>query len=224
MKNKVIEVRNLKKSYNSNQVKVEVLKSVNLDVNEGEFISIMGPSGSGKSTLLYLLGGLEVASEGTVKIKSQDLSKLSDRKQSQLRSDNIGFVFQFYNLVEHLNVEDNILLPVMINGGKRKSYLDNLDYLLSIVGLENKRNSYPRELSGGEQQRVAIARALINNPDIILADEPIGNLDSKTGEGIMELFSDIHKKTNTTIIQVTHSAKSAEYGNRIIRVKDGLLV
>lgn len=224
MKTKIIEVKNLKKSYNSNQVKVDVLKDVNLDVLEGEFISIMGPSGSGKSTLLYLIGGLEVASGGNVYIKSQDLASLSDKKQSILRSNDIGFVFQFYNLVEHLNVEDNIMLPVVIKGGKKKNYLKKLNELLEIVGLSDKKGSYPRELSGGEQQRVSIARALINSPKIILADEPIGNLDSKTGKGIMELFSDIHQKTNTTIIQVTHSEKAAEYGTRIVRVQDGRLV
>ncbi len=220
----VIQIKDLKKDYNSAQKKVEVLKGINLTVKEGEFISIMGPSGSGKSTLLYLMGGLETPTEGTIHINNENLSRMNDNKQSVLRSNIIGYVFQFYNLVEHLNVEDNILLPVLINGGKKKDFLERLIELLTTVGLLDKRKSYPRELSGGEQQRVSIARSLINSPLIILADEPIGNLDSKSGKGIMELFKDINKTLGTTIIQVTHSHESAQYGNRIVNVKDGILV
>ncbi|MCK4552111.1 MAG: ABC transporter ATP-binding protein [Tenericutes bacterium] len=220
----VIQIKDLKKDYNSVQKKVEVLKGINLTVKEGEFISIMGPSGSGKSTLLYLMGGLETPTEGTIHINNENLSRMNDNKQSVLRSNIIGYVFQFYNLVEHLNVEDNILLPVLINGGKKKDFLERLIELLTTVGLLDKRKSYPRELSGGEQQRVSIARSLINSPLIILADEPIGNLDSKSGKGIMELFKDINKTLGTTIIQVTHSHESAQYGNRIVNVKDGILV
>jgi putative ABC transport system ATP-binding protein len=219
----IIRIEDLKKDYNSVQKKVEVLKGINLEVKEGEFISIMGPSGSGKSTLLYLMGGLEIPTSGRIQIENQDISMMNDKKQSSMRLNSIGFVFQFYNLVEHLNVEDNILLPIMINGGKKKDYMAKLRDLLDKVGLSNKNESYPRELSGGEQQRVSIARALINSPKIILADEPIGNLDSKTGKEIMELFRDINKTMGTSIIQVTHSLDSAQYGTRIVNVKDGIL-
>lgn len=219
----IIKIENLKKDYNSVQKKVEVLKGINLEVQEGEFISIMGPSGSGKSTLLYLMGGLEVPTDGNVFVDSENISSLSDKLQSGLRLNKIGFVFQFYNLVEHLNVEDNILLPVLINGGKKKTFELKLQNILEKVGLADKKHAYPRELSGGEQQRVSIARALINDPKIILADEPIGNLDSKTGNEIMQLFKDINRTMGTSIVQVTHSLESAKYGTRIVNVKDGLL-
>lgn len=220
----VIKLENIRKTYNSNQFKLEVLKGINLNIKEGEFVSIMGPSGSGKSTLLYLIGGLEKPSSGNVYIDNDLLGELNDKQESLIRQNKIGFVFQFYNLVAHLNVEENIMLPILVNGGKKKDYLPQLNMLIEKVGLDDKRKAYPRELSGGQQQRVAIARALINSPKIILADEPTGNLDSKTGKEIMELFRDINKSLNTVIIQVTHSKEAAEYGSRIINVKDGMLV
>lgn len=222
--NTVIELENLHKSYNSNHVEVEVLKGIDLTINEGEFVSIMGPSGCGKSTLLYLMGGLEKPSDGNVYIDSDIINKLKDKKESQIRQEKIGFVFQFYNLVPHLTVEENILLPVVLNGKNKKHYLDQLNKLLKKIGLNHKRDFYPRELSGGQQQRVAIARALINSPKIILADEPIGNLDSKTGKDIMELFKDINKSYGTVIVQVTHSLESAKYGTRLINMVDGQIV
>ena len=202
---------------------VEVIKNINLEIYKGEFVSIMGPSGSGKSTLLYLMGGLEKPTEGEVLVGNKGIHKMKDDEESKMRRETIGFVFQFYNLVPHLSVEDNILLPVILNGGKKKDYKDRLAYLLNVVGLTEKRKSYPTRLSGGQQQRVAIARALINDPEIIMADEPIGNLDSKTGNEIMELFKRINKEEGKTIIQVTHSKESAEYGSRVINVKDGKL-
>lgn len=220
----VIKLENIRKTYNSNQFKLEVLKGINLNIKDGEFVSIMGPSGSGKSTLLYLIGGLEKPSSGNVYIDNDLLGELNDKQESLIRQNKIGFVFQFYNLVAHLNVEENIMLPILVNGGKKKDYLPQLNMLIEKVGLDDKRKAYPRELSGGQQQRVAIARALINSPKIILADEPTGNLDSKTGKEIMELFKDINKSLNTVIIQVTHSKEAAEYGSRIINVKDGMLV
>ena len=221
--NSIIKIEDLKKDYNSVQKKVKVLKGINLDIKEGEFVSIMGPSGSGKSTLLYLIGGLEVPTSGSIFIENNDISHMSDKRQSLMRLTNIGFVFQFYNLVEHMNVEDNILLPVLINGGNKKDFTSKLNQILKKVGLFDKKEAYPRELSGGEQQRVSIARALINSPKIILADEPIGNLDSKTGKEIMDLFKDINKTMGTSIVQVTHSLESAKYGTRVVNVKDGIL-
>lgn len=220
---KVIELKALNKAYTNEDVSVEVIKNINLDIYKGEFVSIMGPSGSGKSTLLYLMGGLEKPTSGAVMIDSKDLHKMNDSQESSIRRNSIGFVFQFYNLVPHLTIEDNILLPVLLNGGKRKDYVVRLKHLLEVVGLTDKRKSFPTRLSGGQQQRVAIARALINDPDIILADEPIGNLDSKTGSEIMQLFKKINQEEGKTVIQVTHSKESAEYGNRIIFVKDGAI-
>jgi putative ABC transport system ATP-binding protein len=218
---KVIELKNLNKTYRNEDVSVEVIKNINLDIFKGEFVSIMGPSGSGKSTLLYLMGGLEKPTSGEVKVDKKALHKMKDSEESKMRRNNIGFVFQFYNLVPHLSVEDNILLPVLLNGGKKKDYKSRLEHLLKVVGLTDKQKSYPTRLSGGQQQRVAIARALINDPDIILADEPIGNLDSRTGNEIMELFKKINNEEGKTVIQVTHSRESAKYGDRIIFVRDG---
>lgn len=212
----IIQVKNLYKSYRVGREEINVLKNINLNVVRGEFVSIMGPSGCGKSTLLYIIGGLDNYTSGSVCIKGQEISKLNDKEISKLRRTELGFVFQFYNLVQNLSVEDNILLPILLEGGKPKKYKNELDEILEIIELSHKRKSTPRELSGGQQQRVAIARALIYNPDLILADEPIGNLDSKTGTDIMKLFKKINKDKGVTIVNVTHSRESADYGERII--------
>ena len=221
---KVIEVKNLFKSFKAGNEEITVLNDISLDILKGEFVSIMGPSGCGKSTLLYLMGGLDNPSKGQIIINGKDISKLSDKNISRLRRRELGFVFQFYNLVQNLNVEDNILLPILLDGGKPKNYKKDLDEILDIIELSHKRKVTPRELSGGQQQRVAIARALINNPDIILADEPIGNLDSKTGIEIMKLFQRINKERKMTIVNVTHSRQSAEYGTHIVFLKDGVII
>mgnify|MGYP000725357189 CR=1 FL=1 len=217
----IIKTENLCKTYKLGELDVEVLKDINLTVNQGEFASIMGPSGSGKSTLLYLLGGLDKPTSGNIKIQGNDISDMKDKKESEMRRRNIGFVFQFYNLIPNLNVEENISLPILLDGKKIRLYKDRLDEILEVVGLSDRRKHTPRELSGGQQQRVAIARALINEPDIILADEPIGNLDSKTGMEIMELFQKINIEKKKTVVQVTHSMEASGYGNRIIKVRDG---
>ncbi|WP_234117384.1 ABC transporter ATP-binding protein [Clostridium hydrogenum] len=220
----VIEAVNLNKSFKLGNSSVDILKDINLIIKEGEFVSIMGPSGSGKSTLLYLLGGLDKPTSGSVKIAGKELSTMNDKKQSIMRRRDVGFVFQFYNLIPNLNVEENIMLPILLDGKKLKNYRDKLEDILNVVGLEDRRKHTPRELSGGQQQRVAIARALINDPDVILADEPIGNLDSKTGTGVMELLREINLEKGKTIVQVTHSEQSAKYGQRIIYVRDGRVV
>ena len=181
----------------------------------------MGPSGSGKSTLLYLLGGLDKPTVGNVFINGRDLKGLKDKELSRMRNDEIGFVFQFYNLVPNLNVVDNIALPLMLAGKKKSAYKDKIDECLEIIGMENKRKLTPRELSGGQQQRVAIARSLVFDPDILFLDEPIGNLDSKSGTKIMELFRDINRKYGKTVVQVTHSEEAARYGTRLVRIVDG---
>ncbi|KNF07749.1 ABC transporter ATP-binding protein [Gottschalkia purinilytica] len=223
MKN-VIEITNLNKIFKAGKEEVHVLKDINLNIEEGSFASIMGPSGGGKSTLLYIMGGLDNPSSGNIKINGKEFSLMSDKEKSVVRRRNLGFVFQFYNLVPNLSVEENILLPVLLDGKKLTRQKETLDELLDIVELTHRRKHTPRELSGGQQQRVAIARALINNPEVILADEPIGNLDSKTGTEVMNLFQRINKEKNKTIVQVTHSHESAQYGSMIINIKDGKIV
>lgn len=220
----VISVNNLIKKFKIGSNEQTVLNDVSFDVNEGDFVSIMGPSGCGKSTLLYLLGGLDKPTSGSILINNKEISTIKEKEISSMRRNEIGFVFQFYNLVPNLTVEDNIMLPIILDKKKPKDYEKKLQELLEITELTEKRKMKPQNLSGGQQQRVAIARALIFNPLIILADEPIGNLDSKTGTTIMELFREINKKYNTTIVQVTHSLESAQYGNRIINFKDGKIV
>ncbi len=221
----VLEIKNLRKVFTEGlDQPLEVLKDINLVVNKGEFVSLMGESGSGKSTLLYQIGALDKPTEGTVLIEGEDIHKANDKQQSIFRRENIGFVFQFYNLVPNLSVEENIILPAIIGKKYKKEYEKDLDYLLKAVGLEDKRKSLPSQLSGGQQQRVAIARALIMNPKIVLADEPTGNLDSKSTAEIMELFQKLNKEKKVTIIQVTHSEITANYSDRIIYLKDGQIV
>lgn len=219
-----IKTTNLRKTYTTGSIDTEVIKGIDLDIHKGDFVSIMGPSGSGKSTLLYLIGGLESPSDGHIHISGNIINDMSDKQISYIRSKKIGFVFQFYNLVPHLNVVDNILLPALLSGAKKNVLMKRLKPLLKTVSLSDKMKSYPSELSGGQQQRVAIARALIQEPEILLADEPIGNLDTKTGGDIMDLFLKINKELGTTILQVTHSESSAEYGNKLINLKDGVIV
>ncbi len=217
----IIESVGLNKVYTMGNVEVEVLKDINLEIKEGEFVSIMGPSGSGKSTLLYLIGGLDKPSSGTIRVKGREIAGLKDSEESRLRRQEMGFIFQFYNLIPNLNVEENIMLLILLDGKKLKDYRKELDSILDIVGLSERRRHTPRELSGGQQQRVAIARALINQPDIILADEPTGNLDSKTSAEVLDLLKKINKENGKPIIQVPHSREAADYGQRIIHVKDG---
>lgn len=220
----ILDVNNLCKSFKVGKEDVQVLKNINLKVEKGEFVSIMGPSGGGKSTLLYLLGGLDKPTSGTVTLGNKNLSSIKEKEMSKLRRSKIGFVFQFYNLVPNLSVEDNILLPVILDGKKIKDYKNKLEEILDIIGMKEKRKLTPRELSGGQQQRVAIARALVFDPDIIFLDEPIGNLDSKTGTEIMKLFKKINKQYGKTLIQVTHSKESALYGSSIVKLIDGEIV
>lgn len=217
----VIEVTDMNRSFENGKEVAHVLKDINLTVEEGEFVSIMGPSGGGKSTLLYLLGGLDMPTSGTVKVNNTDLRTLNDKELCKMRNEDVGFVFQFYNLVPNLNVEDNICLPLMIAGKSKSDYKAKLDEYLRMIGMEDKRKLTPRELSGGQQQRVAIARSLVFDPKILFLDEPIGNLDTKTGTRIMELFRDINQKYNKTIVQVTHSESAAQYGTKLIKLIDG---
>lgn len=221
---KVIEVKNLCKDFINGSNIIKVIKGMSFDVVQGEFVSIMGQSGCGKSTLLYLLGGLDNPTSGEVFVKGKNIQLLKDKEISEIRRSEIGFIFQFYNLVHNLTVEENILLPIAMSGQKAKDYSEKLDEILEIVGLSEKRKEIPSRLSGGQQQRVAIARAVIINPSIILADEPVGNLDSESSKKIMELFKDINKDYGITIIQVTHDESMTLYGNRLIRLHDGVII
>lgn len=219
-----VEGWHIVKNFRLGDTVTEVLRDVSLRVMPGEFVSIMGPSGSGKSTLLYILGGLDTPTGGRVLLNGTDISSFGDEKMSGLRRRSIGFVFQFYNLIANLNVEENIMLPLLLDGQKMERCKDRLDRILDMVGLSDRRRHTPRELSGGQQQRVAIARALIGNPGILFADEPTGNLDTKAGADIMSLLREINRSTGQTIIMVTHSPEAAKSSSRIITVRDGRIV
>ena len=220
----IIKVSNLSKEFGEKENLNKVLDNITFEIQKGEFVSLMGESGSGKSTLLYLIGGLDNPTNGAVLINEKDISKLKEKEIAKLRRKDIGFVFQFYNLVQNLTVEENIMLPVIMDGKKEKDYKERLNKILKIIGLESKRKSLPSQLSGGQQQRVSIARAIILSPSVILADEPIGNLDSKSGKEVMQLFKTINEEEGITILQVTHSEEAAKYGKRIIRLKDGKII
>lgn len=220
----IIEVNNVSKTFGKSGNLNQVLNGASLKVGEGEFVSLMGASGSGKSTLLYLIGGLDRDFQGNISLCGKDIGKLRDKELSDLRLKNVGFIFQFYNLVMNLNVEDNILLPQTINGRKKSDLKKDLDEILEITGLTEKRKAMPSTLSGGQQQRVAIARAVLGNPRIILADEPTGNLDSVSGGEIMDLFSRLNKEKGLTFLQVTHSEKCASYGTRTVMLENGKTV
>lgn len=219
----MIKTININKSYPSGFGKVFVLRNINLEVNEGDFISIMGPSGAGKTTLLNIIGMLDEASEGEYSFLDQDVHKLNEKKRSELYKQYIGFIFQNYHLIDDLTVYENLEMPLLykkIKGAERKSMVcDTLDKF-QIVG---KKDLFPSQLSGGQQQLVGVARAVIAKPRLLLADEPTGNLHSSQGEEIMQLLSKLNKE-GTTIIQVTHSERNASFGNRIVYLKDGWVV
>jgi len=220
----VLNTNNFRKEYRMGDHLVMALDGVDFTVEKGEFIAIMGPSGSGKSTLLHLLGGLDSPTEGEVNLAGQTLSRLSEYQATLARRHNVGFVFQFFNLLPTLTAEENILLPLIIDGQNPKKYEDWLLELLSLVGLLERKNHKPDQLSGGEQQRVAIARALITKPAILLADEPTGNLDSKTGTAIMELIRKTSLELEQTVILVTHDPKAATYAQKVIFLRDGKII
>jgi putative ABC transport system ATP-binding protein len=222
--NAIIAVENVSKSFQLGSDSLEVLKNINLEIQKGEFVSIMGPSGSGKSTLLYLMGGLDKATRGSICVNGIEMHRLNDEAESRMRRNDIGFVFQAYNLINNLTLEENILLPALLEGKNRKAAQQRAEELMTRVGILKRRHHTPKELSGGEQQRTAIARALINEPAVLFADEPIGNLDSKSGKEVLELLRGINREKGITILMVTHSEESSRYGNRVIRLKDGEIV
>jgi len=217
---RAIELRNVVKSYTLGDAEVRALDGVSLDINEGEFVSIMGSSGSGKSTLLHIVGALDRPTQGAVRIFGKDVHGMGDNELAGLRGDTIGFVFQTFNLIPRLSVMENVLIPSYFAGVDRQ---EDAGRLVKTVGLGERINHMPSQLSGGERQRVAIARALINDPKIIVADEPTGNLDSVNGKKIMDIFKSLNKQGRTVIV-VTHDIHIAKYANRIIRIKDGKIV
>lgn len=221
--NAVVRVNEVKKIYRMGAVEVQALKGISLTVSKGEFLSIMGPSGCGKSTLMHILGCLDKPTSGHVLLDGVNIDELNDNNLAEIRNKKVGFVFQTFNLLPKLNAIENVELPLIYAGvgfdERRKKALD----LLQIVGLKDRAEHKPTELSGGQSQRVAIARALINNPSIVLADEPTGNLDSKSGEEIIDLFSELNGRGITLII-VTHDQEIADHSKRILRLKDGLVI
>ena len=217
-----VQANDLKRVYGEGTTAVEALRGVSIDVRAGELVAVMGPSGSGKSTLMHILAGLDKPTSGTVTIAGTEITTLDDKKLTLLRRRHIGFVFQFFNLLPMLDVEENILLPLSIAGEKPdRAWLDEL---LGKTGLADRSSHRPSELSGGQQQRVAIARALVTKPTILFADEPTGNLDSKTGGEILDLLRDSARDYNQTIVMVTHEARAASIADRIMFLADGLIV
>jgi len=217
----ILEAQALKKTYTMGEHKVKALAGVDFIVEKGEFVAIMGPSGSGKSTLLHLLGGLDKPSDGEVTLAGQRFSILNDKEATLVRRHNIGFIFQFFNLLPTLSTDENVALPLLIDGQNLRKYQSRIDAMLELVGLAERRHHKPDQLSGGEQQRVAIARALVTEPAMVLADEPTGNLDSKTGTVIMELLRRSCDELGQTVVIVTHDARAAAYADRVVFLADG---
>lgn len=219
----MIEIRDLTKVYHVGDVDVHALRGVNLSVDGGEFVSVVGPSGSGKSTLFHILGGLTPPTSGSVIIDGKDLLKMSDGQRTNMRKKTVGFVFQKYNLLPTLTAEQNIEIARDIAGKKGKMDAEFLD-VLRMLGIEGRLHHKPRALSGGEQQRVAIARAIVNHPAILLADEPTGNLDSENSHAVLTLLRDLNDRLGQTILMITHEAEAAAYSQRVVHMKDGRIV
>ena len=215
----ILEIRNLCKVYGNGETRVDALKDVSFDIEQGEFVAIVGPSGSGKSTLLHILGGVDVPSSGVVNIAGTDIGKLDETKLAIFRRRNIGLIYQFYNLIPILNVEENMTLPILLDGKKPDKKL--LKDLVEKLGLKDRLSHLPGQLSGGQQQRVSIGRALMNHPALLLADEPTGNLDSENSREIISLLRKFNKENNQTVIIITHDEKIALSADRVITIEDG---
>lgn len=220
----IISMSNISKLYKTGTIQVDALKNINFNVVSGEFVSIMGPSGSGKSTLLNVIGCLDKPTNGSYELSGHKVEKLNDSKMSEIRNEFLGFVFQNFHLLPNLTAQKNVEIPLIYRGLSGKQRKELSEKSLELVGLKDRMHHLPSQLSGGQQQRVAIARALAGSPALILADEPTGALDSKTGKKIMELFTKLNQENGITIVQVTHEEEIAEYGSRIIRLVDGEIV
>lgn len=224
MKEPLIKLENVSKIYQLGKIDLAVLKNINLEIDSGSFVSIMGPSGSGKSTLMYLLGLLDTPTNGNIFLEGENVSNFSEDGLAIIRSRKIGFIFQQFNLLMHLNAIENVMLPMIFRGIPEAERKEKAKNLLESVDMIKRIEHKPNELSGGEQQRVAIARAFANNPEILIADEPTGNLDSATGKMIMDILTDFHKKEKKTVIVVTHDPNIANYSEEIINIKDGQII
>jgi len=224
MKETVIHLDNVWKTYKMGEFEVNALRGLNLEVKKGELLAIMGPSGSGKSTAVNMVGALDMPTRGKILLEGHDISKLSESDLAQIRGKKIGFIFQQFNLINTLTALENIALPMVFQNIVKEERLQRAKYLLEMVGLSDRMHHKPTELSGGQQQRVAIARALSNNPEVVLADEPTGNLDSKTGETVISFLQNLNRKEGKTIIMVTHDSNVAHHADRIEFLKDGAIV
>ena len=223
MNNVILEVRNLKKSYQEGKIVTDVLKGVDLQIFEGEMVAIVGASGSGKSTLLHMLGTLDRPTSGEILFKNEEISRWSSNRQADFRNKCLGFRYQFHHLLTEFTALENVAMPLLINKVKHREAYERAAEMLKLVGLESRVEHKPSELSGGERQRVAIARALVNNPDVVLADEPTGNLDFKTAQEIFALMQEIHKKITTVFVVVTHDRELAERFDRKIEIRNGVV-
>ncbi len=220
----ILQTQALRKQYQMGEVTVDALRGVDFDVRQGEFVAIMGPSGSGKSTLLHLMGGLDNATDGQVTLAGRRLAHMTDDEVTLIRRRQVGFVFQFFNLLPTLTAAENTALPLLIDGKRLEDYAARVDELLDLVGLSERRDHKPDQLSGGEQQRVAIARALVTEPAIVLADEPTGNLDSQSGKEVLSLLRRACDGKGQTIVMVTHDPYAASYADRVVFLRDGQMV
>jgi putative ABC transport system ATP-binding protein len=219
----MIQIKNLSKIFRTEDIETKALNEVSIIINQGEFVTIMGASGSGKSTLLNIIGLLDSASSGTYELLNQEITSLKEQEKAKVRKQNIGFIFQNFNLIDELSVYDNIELPLIYNNVSSSERKKKVETIADRLGISHRLKHYPQQLSGGQQQRVAVARALINDPKIILADEPTGNLDSKNGNEVMELLTDLHAQ-GSTILMVTHSDYDASFSQRTIFMKDGMIL
>jgi putative ABC transport system ATP-binding protein len=220
----VIKLENVWKKFKLAEEDLSILKGINLEVMPGSFATIMGPSGSGKSTLMYLLGLLDTPTEGKIFLNGQDVSGFSEDKLAQIRGKRIGFIFQQFNLLQNLTALENVMLPMVFQGISEEQRIQKAKALLDSVDLEHRINHKPKEMSGGEQQRIAIARSLVNDPEILIADEPTGNLDSTTGKTVMEILTKLHEVQKKTIVVVTHDPNIAKYSQNVIHIQDGQIV